>query len=321
MEGHATHFASTFGKDPARGSTNRGMKAAYDMVPLWAKLNNQFDIKTEVIQILQTLIDGNESILCIKGRHSDPIPNKRGLLQGSALSPILFNFYIDDLVRKVEQLHGVLTYGHKTSIVVFADDVALLAKSPLDLQKSVNTAHEWATSNVMTFTVSKCMHLGHKGVAPKLGASNITRCDRATYLGVSFVNTGLDIKFSNEKRTKNARLRSDMLRSSGFNIMGLTLDASVAVNVYEQWEGRTVDSKRESVLDIILRANKQNKDVGFYELISTFIAKIQVECHGFQRTDLINLCSLAEFQELDSPLLAYQPGYTQHFVSSKYTLA
>jgi hypothetical protein len=138
----------------------------------------------------------------MKGRHSDPIPNKRGLLQGSALSPILFNFYIDDLVRKVEQLQGVLTYVHKTSILAFADDVALVAKSPLDLQKSVNAALEWATRNGMTFSVSKCMYLGHKGVAPKLGATNITRCDRATYLGMSFVNTGLDFKFSNEKRTK-----------------------------------------------------------------------------------------------------------------------
>jgi hypothetical protein len=73
------------------------------------------------------------------------------------------------------------------------------------------------------------MYLGHKGVAPKLGSDNITRCDRATYLGMSFANTGLDFKFSNEKRTKNARFRSDMLRSSGLNIMGLPLDASVAV--------------------------------------------------------------------------------------------
>jgi hypothetical protein len=141
----------------------------------------------------------------------------------------LFNFYIDDLVRKGEQLQGVLTYGHKTSILVFADDVALVANSPLDLQKSVNAAHEWAISNGMTFSLSKCMYLGHKGIAPKLGSTNITRCDRATYLGMSFVNPSLDFKFSNEKRTKNARLRSDMLRSSGFKIMGFKLDASVAV--------------------------------------------------------------------------------------------
>jgi hypothetical protein len=43
------------------------------------------------------------------------------------------------------------------------------------------------------------MYLGHEGVAPKLGSDNITRCDRATYLGMSFANTGLDFKFSNEK--------------------------------------------------------------------------------------------------------------------------
>jgi hypothetical protein len=82
-------------------------------------------------------------------------------------------------------------------MLAFADDVALVAKSPLELQKSVSAAHEWATSNGMSFSVSKCMNLGHKGVAPKLGFTSITRYDRATYLGMSFVKTGLDFKFSN----------------------------------------------------------------------------------------------------------------------------
>jgi hypothetical protein len=78
-------------------------------------------------------------------------------------------------------------------------------------------------------------------------------------------------------------------------------------NAYEQWEGRTEDSKRKSVLDNILRANKQNKDVGFNELISTFIAKIQEECHGFQRTDLVNLCSLAELQTWKEKMKQFDP--------------
>jgi hypothetical protein len=65
-------------------------------------------------------------------------------------------------------------------------------------------------------------------------------------------------------------------------------------NVYQQREERSEERKRETVIDTILRANKKNKDVGFYELISTFIAKIQVECHGFQRTNLVNLNSVAE---------------------------
>jgi hypothetical protein len=67
-------------------------------------------------------------------------------------------------------------------------------------------------------------------------------------------------------------------------------------NAYEQWEGRKEERKRESVLDIILRTNKHTEDGGFYELISTFIGKIQAECHGFQRIDLVNLGSLTELQ-------------------------
>jgi hypothetical protein len=74
---------------------------------------------------------------------------------------------------------------------------------------------------------------------------------------------------------------------------------------YEQWEGRSEMRKRESVLDIILRTNKHTEDGGFYELISTFIGKIQAECHGFQRTDLVNLGSLTELQNWKERMQAF----------------
>jgi hypothetical protein len=51
-------------------------------------------------------------------------------------------------------------------------------------------------------------------------------------------------------------------------------------NVYQQREERSEERKRETVIDTILRANKKNKDVGFYELISTSLQKYKWNAMG-----------------------------------------
>jgi hypothetical protein len=54
----------------------------------------------------------------------------------------------------------------------------------------------------------------------------------------------------------------EVSRNHGIQCAGVELWVMhIFPNAYEQLEGRTEDSKRESVLDIILRANKQNRDV------------------------------------------------------------
>ncbi|ORY31115.1 hypothetical protein BCR33DRAFT_792330 [Rhizoclosmatium globosum] len=62
------------------------LKAAYDMVDrdiLWKELETYFGVSAAAIQRLQDLFDKNQSMLVVAGKMSIPIPNARGLLQGS----------------------------------------------------------------------------------------------------------------------------------------------------------------------------------------------------------------------------------------------
>ena len=56
----------------------------------------------DLVECFSELFDHNEFILLVAGKQGEPISNRQGLLQGSSISPILFNFYINDLAEALD---------------------------------------------------------------------------------------------------------------------------------------------------------------------------------------------------------------------------
>ena len=56
-----------------------------------------------------------------------------GVKQGDPLSPVIFNLIIDQLLRSLPQECGSTYNGKTVRAMTFADDVVLLADSPIDL--------------------------------------------------------------------------------------------------------------------------------------------------------------------------------------------
>jgi hypothetical protein len=208
------------------------MSAAYDTVPrskLWSKLKDR-GVPDAVLLLLQSLFDHNHSKLIIKNQHSSPIPNKRGLLQGSAMSPILFNFFVDDLLTELQTLPGTKVYGCKVSGLAFADDIALIANNAERLQRLVLCAETWAVSNGMKFNATKCEHLG-TAPGPTLDGTIIGTKPTAKYLGFWFTKDGIDLETSAQKRIEGLKQRTFALRRAGFNIGGVTIESAKALYV------------------------------------------------------------------------------------------
>lgn len=66
----------------------------------------------------------------VGGEVGDWYEDKVGLRQGCPLSPLLFAIYINDLMREVNEEGGGVMVGGKTiSLLLFADDIVLLAAS------------------------------------------------------------------------------------------------------------------------------------------------------------------------------------------------
>ena len=70
---------------------------------------------------------------------------KTGLRQDCALSPILFNLFVNDFAVAVKVLgKGVeIDDGEKVCIMMYADDIVLLADNENDLQPMLNLLDNW----------------------------------------------------------------------------------------------------------------------------------------------------------------------------------
>jgi Reverse transcriptase (RNA-dependent DNA polymerase)/Endonuclease-reverse transcriptase len=208
-------------------------KAAYDMVDrrrLWFKLINNYQIPAKIVHKLQLLFDHNESCLIVEGQRSRFIPNLRGLLQGSSLSPILFNFFIDDLLHQLNSstVPQVSTSGLKFNNMAFADDIILLANTPNTMKQLLTICETWSVVNGMTFAAAKCIYMGTSNIHNyKIYNLPISAEESPAYLGIPINKYGIDLQTNINKRTNKALKVSHALAESGMNITGFPQEASV----------------------------------------------------------------------------------------------
>ncbi|OMJ19200.1 hypothetical protein AYI69_g6728 [Smittium culicis] len=99
-----------------------------------------------------------------------------GERQGFPASPILFDFYINDIFKSVR---GVRVPGLTSRIpgLLFADDAVLLAEPSAELQAALNTITEWSDTWEMAVNASKC---GIMTISGKLTAEMTLRAKKST---------------------------------------------------------------------------------------------------------------------------------------------
>ena len=59
---------------------------------------------------------------------------KKGVHQRCVLSPVLFNFYREKILREIEDLNGFIISGHNVTNLRYADDTMLIADSEERIQ-------------------------------------------------------------------------------------------------------------------------------------------------------------------------------------------
>ena len=136
---------------------------------------------------------------------------KCGLKQGCPLSPVLFSFFINDLALKIKSTNvGVVCGEDIVSILLFADDIVLLAENPKDLQFLLDTLHHWCELNRMVIngTKSNIVHFRTPSVPRTrsiftVGECNLEVVESYKYLGL-LLNEYLDFSVTAKAVTKSA---------------------------------------------------------------------------------------------------------------------
>jgi len=92
---------------------------------------------------IANLYMGQEMRVRTDGYYTEPGQLGRGVRQGCPLSPLLFNIYIEGLVRyAVDDLEeGINVGGRLTKALRFADDTAMVAKSQKGLKEIMERLH------------------------------------------------------------------------------------------------------------------------------------------------------------------------------------
>jgi hypothetical protein len=209
-------------------------------------------------RLIGNLYMGQKVRVRVEGEYSEPGQIGRGVRQGCPLSPLLFNIYIEELIREAVDgtEEGIKVGGKWIKALRFADDQAMLAGSEKDLQRMMDrlnaTSEEYNMKiNIKKTKVMKISKEKETTICIKISGEEIEQVKEFCYLG-SLISS--DAKCHKEIRRRIAMgkeaflTRKELLRG-GLNRnlkkrMVKTLIWSVTLYGAETWTMRKEDVKR-----------------------------------------------------------------------------
>ena len=120
---------------------------------LWEKLATM-GVSTKILNILKSMYANATSRVTINNNTSSSFPCLKGVRQGCNLSPLLF---INDLESYLSSnVAGNITLANrKVQLLLFTDDVVLLADSNKGLQESIDRLTEFCKTWILNINVDK----------------------------------------------------------------------------------------------------------------------------------------------------------------------
>ena len=127
---------------------------------MWEKLYN-YGVKGKLWRVLRSVYDSVESCVLINDHRTRFFRVDVGLRQGCLMSPILFALYINGLAEEIKGagIIGakiVISREERCGILMFADDIVLIAEDREDLERLMKTTMEYSRKCRFNFNYDKC---------------------------------------------------------------------------------------------------------------------------------------------------------------------
>ena len=242
-------------------------KGAFDSVHRFVLLNilARQGMPRKFVKIIRSLYSQTQGRVRVYGELSKSFPTRSGVRQGCPLSPFLFNFVIDEIMKRALdglQNPGVrIMTGENLVDLEYADDIVLLFEELHQAQSVLYKLTEVIPSFGMRFAPSKCKVMLQDvlclNTSLTIQGETLEIVDRFTYLG-SCVSTGCSVSDEIDARISKARIAFANLRhlwrqkGISLSLKGRVYKTTVrAVLLYgsETWPLRVEDLRRLEVFD------------------------------------------------------------------------
>ena len=163
------------------------LKRAYDCVNRNKLLNllDEARIPGDIIEVIKEMFSKSHTTIDV----ISTFKTTKGLLQGSCLTPILFNFYINPMLRNLEKLNSWCRAN--------ADDIVIAVDNLQDINMYLKVVLEWCVAYEIELNPIKSGILRVLNRAGKIkGIKNIAKIPEVTeykYLGLT-INQRLNFK-------------------------------------------------------------------------------------------------------------------------------
>ena len=140
-------------------------------------------------RLLYTYYTKSKIIVKSGNERSEIVSTSEGVKQGGILSPFLFNYFIDDLLRScLGKELGAKVGIHNLSIIGYCDDLIIMSPTAGHAQVLLKLCEEHAREWKMDFNAKKSVSLTFgKGSCNSrflLNGTNLPKVDEIMYLGL-----------------------------------------------------------------------------------------------------------------------------------------
>ena len=134
------------------------IKKAYPSVwrdGLWWKLW-RMGVRGKMWRVLRQWNEDRKCGVVWNGEVGEWFDMESGVAQGCPLSPVLFSLYINDIALEIKKKGGSVQYGEvRVSVLMYADDMVLVADSKKGLQDSIDAAFAYSSKWRFLFNAAK----------------------------------------------------------------------------------------------------------------------------------------------------------------------
>ena len=165
---------------------------------LWYKLI-KLGIRGKILKVIRSMYAGIKSRVKYLNVLSDEFPCMLGVRQGECLSPFLFSMFLNDIEETfiLKGYQGIEIYMTKLFLILYADDIVILAESAQSLQNGIDLLYEYCERWKLKVNVvkTKIVIFKKSGVLPRnltfnFQGQNIEIVNSFKYLGIVFTQGG-----------------------------------------------------------------------------------------------------------------------------------